>query len=451
MKISKEKWAKLGARNGYPLTWSGIINSLREGTKVKKLYFNLPKYLFIFYGKPPSIDFEYSKVDFNTNLKELIKKKNKEFDDILIKIEKTIKKDLKILPSSKKNNLLKLYNLYKKECGFMYAGYYLTQTVLEQLKNVLGKKEFEKIKLNIAIPHKITMVGREYHAIEKIKEEYHKGLIDNEKIIKEAEKLTKIFGFIHSEYMSKEWQAGDYISEIKSELRQKQINSKQEIPTYDNEYINWLRRVIRRTTYMFDESKSALVRANWALRKTLTNLGFKEEDIMNCFEKEFLNWLNTSNLPKRDLTKQAKYFALILDGDKYKEVFGKNEVDKIIQEEGITEFESFTEDISKIKGTIAFKGKVIGRVKKTYTQKDANELKEGEILVAGMTTPELIAGMRRAAAFITDEGGLLCHAAIVAREMKKPCIINTKIATKVFKNNDLVEVDANKGIIKKIS
>jgi pyruvate,water dikinase len=56
--------------------------------------------------------------------------------------------------------------------------------------------------------------------------------------------------------------------------------------------------------------------------------------------------------------------------------------------------------------------------------------------------------MKKAIAFITDEGGITCHAAIIARELKKPCIIGTKIATKVLKDGDLVEVDANKGVVK---
>jgi pyruvate,water dikinase len=56
--------------------------------------------------------------------------------------------------------------------------------------------------------------------------------------------------------------------------------------------------------------------------------------------------------------------------------------------------------------------------------------------------------MEKAAAFITDEGGITCHAAIVSRELKKPCIIGTKIATQVLKDGDLVEVDANNGVVK---
>jgi pyruvate,water dikinase len=56
--------------------------------------------------------------------------------------------------------------------------------------------------------------------------------------------------------------------------------------------------------------------------------------------------------------------------------------------------------------------------------------------------------MKKATAFVTDAGGILSHAAIVAREMKKPCIIGTGVATKVLKDGDLVEVDANKGVVK---
>jgi pyruvate,water dikinase len=58
--------------------------------------------------------------------------------------------------------------------------------------------------------------------------------------------------------------------------------------------------------------------------------------------------------------------------------------------------------------------------------------------------------MKKAGAIITNSGGITCHAAIVAREIKIPTLIGTKIATKIFKDGDLVEVDANKGIVRKI-
>ena len=80
-----------------------------------------------------------------------------------------------------------------------------------------------------------------------------------------------------------------------------------------------------------------------------------------------------------------------------------------------------------------------------------DKVNEGDILVSVATTPSIIMAMKKAAAFVTDEGGLTCHAAIVAREMKKPCVIGTKIATKVFKDGDVVEVDAERGIVRKIN
>ena len=73
------------------------------------------------------------------------------------------------------------------------------------------------------------------------------------------------------------------------------------------------------------------------------------------------------------------------------------------------------------------------------------------VLVTSMTRPEMVVAMEKAAAIVTDEGGITSHAAIVSRELKIPCIIGTKIATRILKNGDLVEVDAFKGIVRKIS
>jgi phosphohistidine swiveling domain-containing protein len=112
--------------------------------------------------------------------------------------------------------------------------------------------------------------------------------------------------------------------------------------------------------------------------------------------------------------------------------------------------EEEVKEADHVKGNIACKGLVRGVVKIVRIVSDLSKVKEGDILVTQMTFPAFITAMKRAAAFVTDEGGLTCHAAIVAREMKKPCIIGTKVATRIFKDGDLVEVDANEGVVKKI-
>ncbi len=106
------------------------------------------------------------------------------------------------------------------------------------------------------------------------------------------------------------------------------------------------------------------------------------------------------------------------------------------------------QDVSELEGQVACPGKVIGPVRVIYSQKDFASFKAGEVLVTSMTRPESVPLMKIASAIITDEGGITCHAAIVSRELKKPCIIGTRVATSVLHDGDEVEVDAEKGIVR---
>jgi pyruvate, water dikinase len=76
---------------------------------------------------------------------------------------------------------------------------------------------------------------------------------------------------------------------------------------------------------------------------------------------------------------------------------------------------------------------------------ELNRVKEGDVLVTGMTKPDMVPAMKRASAIVTDEGGPTCHAAIVARELEIPCIVGTGKATRMLKNGQVVTVDANRG------
>jgi len=108
-----------------------------------------------------------------------------------------------------------------------------------------------------------------------------------------------------------------------------------------------------------------------------------------------------------------------------------------------------SKDTKEIKGIIANKGFIEkGRVRILLSVREINKLKKGEILVTTMTTPDFIVAMKKSGAIITDQGGLTSHAAIVSRELGIPCIVGTKIATEVLKDGDLVEVDADRGVVK---
>lgn len=106
------------------------------------------------------------------------------------------------------------------------------------------------------------------------------------------------------------------------------------------------------------------------------------------------------------------------------------------------------EHVKELRGSVANKGTARGRVCLARFSTEIGKMQEGDILVTAMTTPDFVPAMRKAAAIVTDEGGVTCHAAIVSRELHKPCVIGTKIATRVLKDGDIVEVDAEKGIVR---
>ncbi|MFH0700998.1 MAG: PEP-utilizing enzyme [Candidatus Woesearchaeota archaeon] len=113
-------------------------------------------------------------------------------------------------------------------------------------------------------------------------------------------------------------------------------------------------------------------------------------------------------------------------------------------------FVQHVEGLSEAKGQVVFPGKVQGEVVVIKTIAEFSKMKKDAILVCPMTNPDFVPLLHKAKAIVTDQGGILCHAAIVSREFNIPCIVGTEIATKIFKDGDLIEVDAEKGIVRKI-
>lgn len=106
---------------------------------------------------------------------------------------------------------------------------------------------------------------------------------------------------------------------------------------------------------------------------------------------------------------------------------------------------------SELKGQPACAGYARGKVKIIIRAKDMVKMKKGDIMVSIATDPDVVPAMKMAGAIVTEQGGITSHAAIVSRELGVPCVIGTKIATKVFKDGDRVEVDATKGVVRKLS
>ncbi|MFN3301910.1 MAG: PEP-utilizing enzyme [Patescibacteria group bacterium] len=93
-----------------------------------------------------------------------------------------------------------------------------------------------------------------------------------------------------------------------------------------------------------------------------------------------------------------------------------------------------------LKGTVVYLKKVSGRVYKIKNKRDLANFKKNYILVTSSLEPYMSTALSKAKAIICDKGGVFSHAAIVARELLIPCIVNTRKATKLLKNEDYIMI-----------
>ena len=158
----------------------------------------------------------------------------------------------------------------------------------------------------------------------------------------------------------------------------------------------------------------------------------------------FLSQGKVTEKIRKELKERAKFCVHIIKEKKRTWLLGK-EAREFIE---LNEIMKVNYNLKEINGFVASRGRAIGKVKICESSREINKVEKGDILVTAMTTPDFVPAIRRAAAIITNEGGVTCHAAIISRELNKPCIIGTKIATKVLHDGDIVEVDAKKGIVR---
>jgi len=452
VKKRENKWIKRVARNWYPLQAIALEEQKIEGLSLGKLHWAIVDDLVI--KADTSLCYLFASSDpkaRHTNVLDFFNYANKDLERALKIAIDEIEKNLNVLPGDKLLDVHKIYKKFKKSFGLMALASNWLGIVEREIQNSINVDRWEMMIDSSLQPFKKTAVVRENDGIIAARKKYLQSR-DQSVLSLEAKKLAKKFGYIHSEFRAKEWFVEDYIKEIKDKKSVSIVKADKKINLKLSDQELWLRSIIQKIIYIYDEGKSVVVRTSWALRKTIINLGYDEVNVFCCTEEEFISWVKGGRLPDAaKILSRDKYFSILVKNGKLKLCLTESTVKDSIKAENITEFFPVAEKIYVLKGNVAWRGVTRGRVRILYTQSDASKFKEGEILVASMTTPELISAMRIAAAFVTDEGGITSHAAIVAREFKKPCITATKNATKVFKNGDLVEVDADNGVIKLIN
>jgi phosphohistidine swiveling domain-containing protein len=313
---------------------------------------------------------------------------------------------------------------------------------------VVSPAEFNEIFTALITPSRISFVNREEKELLAIR-----GGIKNKAALERH--AAKYFWLQNSYAGPKFLTARDFSEKLRDLKKREGAYQKRRPPRFRYKFSPDLRRTIKIIDFCAvwqDERKSLLF-------KNIADAGRVVQEIARRLEQpaELLYYLGLSEATGikslDDLRAQARLLRerrqgclmlikglsdMIISGADYRRLMGERS--SLLKDRGL--------DSRELHGTVANMGTAKGKVSIIKNLESLRHFQRGNILVASMTRPEYMLAIKQAAAIITDEGGLTCHAAIIARELNIPAVIGTKIATQVLKTGMTVEVDADKGIVK---
>lgn len=409
------------------------------------------------------IDFSYNKV-FNINLK---KKTNLELYKLY--------KEYNTRHSRVYNHaIIPVYlDLYKP-----HLTSYLVEYLYKQVKKVGHCLTAKECFTQLTVPQKLSKVQLEERdllklaseIIKKLKgESFNKKHLSND-LFKKIEKHINQYRYLSYNFEGPPFPNSYFWKRLKEVVNDKVkpkvkikkiLTEKQQAKKVHQKLVKDLKinakhqnllKVTQEFIYSKDYRKMSLVQSYYEVEMLLREIGNRVNltlaEIRNCLLEEVKQMLLGKLKNPKDLSKRMKGCLFVVINQKLP---GRIFVDKRFTEmrKYLLKKENFTE-INYFHGQPACLGKALGIVRIIRSVKDISKMKVGNILVCHMTNPDLVPALKKATAIVTDLGGVTCHAAIVSRELKIPCVIGTKIATKVLKDGDKVFVDANRGGVKRI-
>lgn len=379
--------------------------------------------------------------------------------------KKLIGKDL-LISLQKYNDIWRTFYPYG---WFFFYATQLEEMISLQIEPIIKSSEnLDEIIKIIAQPYLIPPVAESETAILKLALKIKQNTSEKQ-INTLVKSLESKFGWMSVYNTDDQIRSADYYIVEAREIIKSGINIKEKIKILKQRRLNnekrykiFLKRIKNRTlkeqikffhiaSYLRDKREEVRDRLTILERKLYEEIacqtGLLLKDVIYLTDKEIkiaiLDKRKTNLLKGVSEERQGKFIVLV-KLDKYKIYQKSLDLKRLIKQL------PSEKSANSFSGQVAFRvsTQIYGNVKVVLSNRELNKVREGDVLVTTMTKPDYVGAMKKAIAFVTDEGGLLSHAAIIARELKKPCIIGTKIATKVLKDGDFVEVDANKGIVK---
>ena len=460
------------------LTWTAFSRMYEDGRDCNPMFFEFKNGSSIYYQKEEEL------VRVKEDIKKRAKKDPRFIEHKLIALKKQIDYDtaqLKTINRRLKNknaDLAKLFRHYwdlfgKTIFGMAIDIYFddiLCNQLSEFLKNKLARKnkqeEFNNYYASLTAPIKITTTQKEEIDFLKV-------------LLKEKKERKKLFNNHLNKYSyipmwcdSNPWNHEDLQRRAKPYRNKREIikrleileketaRRKKEISIISSELklpkeILDLIKDIQQFSFLRQQGEVQISYHNFSglelKEKICDKLSINMAELRFLTDKEIIENLKKLNPSlKKIIAERKKYCFMVMEDGEYSIYTGekaKDEANKIK-----SQIEESKVDINKtLKGIVGSIGLARGTIRVLYRLEDIKKVNESDIMVVSGTSLEYLPAMQKASAVIAEIGGITSHAAVVCRELRKPCLTRVSDATKILKDGDFVEVDANKGIIKKIN
>lgn len=489
--IYKTKFRKMGKWNLLPADSNGNWHSEETSRYFKKI-FGFGKGTFIIQTMDDDMQHAYFPQFYIDKVYNYVHKLNQ---DDYKKLEKVLKgfyhlRDLakKGIPKTGRMDLKKFSNkqlikvfLQNRDWAHRVTPYDQFSWIAEDywtplLEKILirygfkkGSSEYLRVLFVLTKPEEIstTLLEKRDVIASAIKIKMKKGSLDQE-----SKQLARLYGWMPVFTFGTPWDSDHYLAELNELLKKDFKNLKEEflkLKNYSQIRNSEIAKVISKyelkpkDLQKFVDFGLALDARNEAeylvsfcgfyvlplYDEIAKRLFVSVKQLRNLVKREIVDCLLGKSEASTILEKQGKILGWVFDKSMMRM--------KYLDSKEATRFFKYLNKTSKnlqgnddSKGVCASPGLVRGRAKITHYPSENNKVKNGDILITHATTVDYLPAMKRAAAFVTEIGGLTCHAAVVAREFGVPCVVSLKNATKNFKDGDLVEVDADKGTVKKV-
>jgi len=488
------KWVKVDVRNDaslFPIflfeSGAGPNSAMQDalGTSFRGLLYSFRSNRWAFYEV---------KGDWERVAKELGKKVEEDPDFVSRSIHETYRlgkemlaltREIASTDLSKKSNaeLSAYYNEYCKRCksfrGFAWIapGLDLSGSLTEKLGGILqGRlkkmgKEAEETDYFMVLtnPKKRTNLRQQdVELLEIASQVRNTAGIKEPKIQKLLDEHTQKYEWLPCNYENKPWTKSYFESVIESLLKQKTSPAKQLEEIQEKEKENEEKKIAAlkelklasEQKHLFDiasdliffkaDRKDILFESYFEMRGLLLEIAKRlqltERQVRFMLPGEVREALSKGKTDPSLYSERYK-FSVAISENNSTNIYVGVEAKRILEEE--VEKEE-VKQVDELKGQCASPGYAKGIVRIIHSPEDMGKMQQGDILVAPATNPDVVPAMKKAAAIVTNTGGLTAHAAIVSRELNIPCVVGTKTATDVLKDGEMIEVDATNGIVRKL-